>query len=61
MRPREQQFDARPQDDVHSSDRMDDRFARQSFTFRRMRSWQVGAMTVVAALLFGLALFGWMI
>lgn len=38
----------------------DDRFARQSFTFRRMKGWQVAAMGTVVVVLFGLVLLGWM-
>jgi hypothetical protein len=29
----------------------DDRFARESFTFRRMRPWQIWALTLVVVLL----------
>lgn len=40
--------------------RTDDRFARESFTFRRMSGWQVAAMGTVVVVLFGLVLLGWM-
>ncbi|ANW00880.1 hypothetical protein LMTR13_12545 [Bradyrhizobium icense] len=37
-----------------------DRFARESFTFRRMRPWQITAMTGVLAVLLVLAIVSWM-
>jgi hypothetical protein len=41
------------------NDRNDrDRFARESFTFRRMRSWQLWSLLIVIALLV-IGLFFW--
>jgi hypothetical protein len=37
-----------------------DRFARESFTFRRMQPWQIAAMTGVIAVLVIVALVSWL-
>ena len=37
----------------------DDRYARESFTWRRMKGWQVWTMSGIVVVLILLALFAW--
>ena len=37
----------------------DDRYARESFTWRRMKGWQVWTMSAIVIVLILLALFAW--
>lgn len=37
----------------------DDRYARDSFTWRRMKPWQIWTMTAIVVVLILLALFAW--
>ena len=39
------------------TDRTDPKFARESFTMRRMQAWQVGALALAAAVVVGIALY----
>lgn len=37
--------------------RTDPKFVRESFTMRRMHSWQIAALAIAAAVVIGLAVF----